>query len=143
MGHLSRTLLILFAVLPLAHADSVAWEPAPTPAPAAASNWNEVVDRYVEANRAQQAILRDSTMDMEIFGKLPQLKKEATVRGVRQIARSGEISYQSLTTLGDTNVKRDVIAKYLNAEQEASTSLVKGDGKLKSIAITPDTPTTA
>jgi hypothetical protein len=136
---LKRAFLILFVILPLAHADNEAWTPDPvtTPLPAA-SNWSEVVDRYVLANRAQQGLLRDSTMDVEILGKLPQLKKEATLRGVRQVAESGQISYETLTALGDTTVKRDVIAKYLTAEQEASVSLVKGDGKLQSIAITPD-----
>lgn len=97
-----------------------------------------ILAKFLEANRLQQEALRESRMEVQIDGRLPKLKREASLRGSRQVAPSGEIIYEAIASSGDSMVRKEVIAKYIAAETEASASLVHGNGKVKSIGINPD-----
>lgn len=97
-----------------------------------------VLEKFLETNRWQQAQLHNSSMDVEIEGRFPKLKREATYRGVRRVGSQGEITYDPINSDGDGMIRKEVIAKYITAETEASASLVRGNGKLQSIAISPE-----
>ncbi len=112
---------------------------ASAPAAAVPVAWTEVVERYVAASQDQQARLRDSTMEVDIEGRLPRLKKVASLQGIRQITTLGRVVYEGITTVGDNMVRRDVIANYVKAETEATGGEPRsGKKKLESIAITPN-----
>jgi hypothetical protein len=124
----------------MARAESAAMVAEPAGPSTAATDvpWAEVLDRYLAANKEQQDLLRDSTMDVEIDASLPRLKKEATWEGIRQISRIGQITFQAIRSMGDKMVSKDVIYRYLTAEKDASNGLVEGNVKLDSIAISPE-----
>jgi hypothetical protein len=127
------------AIAPAAFGDSEASTPEPSVTPTLLSSnppWTELVDRYQTANRKQQDHLRDSTMEVEIHGKLPRYKQEAVQRAIRQVAPTGEVLYEPLSSSGDDRVIKEVIARYMTEEQDASRKLVAGDPKLHSIGIT-------
>jgi outer membrane lipoprotein-sorting protein len=135
---LRKAVLILFAVAPLVHGGSEALSPEPASAPPlpTAATWAQALDSYLAANRQQQDRLLDSTMEVEIQAKLPRMKREALQRAMRHVAPSGEISYEPVSSTGDNMVRKEVVARYMTAEADASKKLILGDAKLKSIGIT-------
>jgi len=99
---------------------------------------DEVIGRYVETTGEQQIQPREITMEVEIDAKLPRLKKEGTLRALRRVTQLGEITYNGIRYIGDNMVKKDVIARYLNAEKEAANGNGNENGKKLSMAITPE-----
>jgi len=93
-------------------------------------NLKEVINRYVAAQQAQQEALRGARMEVEIEAQLPSLEKKGKLRVLRMISRFGKVSFDQVGQfIGDPIVKKDVIGKYLELEQNERE---KG-----SIAITP------
>jgi outer membrane lipoprotein-sorting protein len=140
LSFLRKVLLILFALAPLMHGASEALSPEPLAAPPlpTAATWMEALDSYLAANRTQQDRLRDSTMEVEIQAKLPRMKREAIQRALRHVAPTGEISFEPVSSTGDNMVRKEVIARYMSAEADASRKVAPGDAKLQSIGITRD-----
>ena len=70
-------------------------------------------------------------MSVEMHGSIPKLDREGSMKAVRSVSPTGEISYVSgsMTFDGSDTIKRDVIARYLQAEVEAS--------KQSSLGLTP------
>lgn len=97
-----------------------------------------ILEKFFEVSRWQQELLHDTSMEVEIQGRFPKLKREASLRGVRKIGSQGEITYDSISSEGDSMIRKEVIAKYITAETEASASLARGNGKLQPIGINPD-----
>jgi hypothetical protein len=89
----------------------------------------EMINRYVDATRTQQDVLRGVQMEMDIDAKLPRLEKQGRFRALRKISQFGLITYKALGFSGDSTVKNEVITRYLTAESEARDS--------GSLAITP------
>ncbi len=100
--------------------------------PAAASNVNsaEILDRYVKALQAEREHPQLS-MEVDMDAKLPKLKKEGRLHAFRFITRVGKIFYDSQRFEGDNTIKKEVIARYIQAEKEARGN---EDG---SLSITP------
>ena len=93
-------------------------------------NLKEVINRYVAAQQAQQDALRGARMEVEIDANLPSLEKKGKLRVLRVISKFGKITFDPIGRfIGDPIVKNQVIAKYLELEQDERQ---KG-----SIAITP------
>jgi len=92
--------------------------------------YTEVLDKYMAATRTQQSYLKDVSMEVEMEGTLPSLKKTGKMHALRSVSRLGKITYQTLTFQGDNTIKKDVIARYLQAEAQA--------GESKTLAITPE-----
>jgi hypothetical protein len=93
-------------------------------------NLNNIINRYVAAQQAQQDALRGARMEVEIDAQLPSLEKKGNLRVLRTITRLGKISFDQIGQfIGDPVVKKEVIGKYLELEQDERA---KG-----SIAITP------
>ena len=97
---------------------------------ASPDNLNNVINRYVAAQQAQQEALRGARMEVEIDAQLPSLEKKGNLKVLRMISKFGKISFDQIGQfIGDPIVKKDVIGKYLELEQDERE---KG-----SIAITP------
>lgn len=91
----------------------------------------QILDNYLSAYRSQHDRLRGVQMDIKIDAKLPGLEKQGTLWALRKISRLGQITYNALRFSGDNTVKKDVIARYLQAEKEAQFE------ETGSLAITP------
>ena len=97
---------------------------------ASPDNLNNVINRYLAAQQAQQVALRGARMEVEIDAQLPSLEKKGTLKVLRMISRFGKISFDQIGQfIGDPVVKNQVIGKYLELEQNERQ---KG-----SISITP------
>jgi len=91
-----------------------------SPAPAVPDDANlEIVGRYMDATKTQQAALRGVQMEVDIDAKIPSLEKQGKLRALRKISKVGQITYKALGFSGDTTVKQEVITRYLQAESEA------------------------
>ena len=89
----------------------------------------EIIDRFVQATEAHEDSLRGVSMQVDIQASIVKLKENATLKALRKISKVGQVSYHVLSFQGNSTVKNDVIARYLNAEQQG-----QGDPKL---AISP------
>jgi hypothetical protein len=58
--------------------------------------------------------------DVEIDASLPKLAKQGRLRAIRRTTALGETDYQVLELAGDPTVRRQVISRYLSAEQTAA-----------------------
>jgi hypothetical protein len=93
-------------------------------------NLNNVINRYVAAQQAQQEALRGARMEVEIDAQLPRMEKKGKLRVLRIVPKFGKITFKQIGQfMGDPIVKKEVIAKYLDVEQ--------GEHETGSIAITP------
>jgi hypothetical protein len=88
-----------------------------------------IIAQYQDATRTQQAALRGVQMNVAIDAKLPRLEKQGKLIALRTISTLGKIGYKILGFQGDDTVKQEVIARFIQAEMEATKS--------DDIAITP------
>lgn len=77
----------------------------------------EILNRYFAA-KAHQDGLRGASMDVDIDASVPKLKKQGRLQALRKISELGKITYKQLGFQGDNTVKNEVIARYLEAEQQ-------------------------
>lgn len=68
-------------------------------------------------------------MEVDIDASVPNLKEQGRLHALRKISKVGQITYHQLRFQGDNTVKNQVIARYLQAEQQG-----QGD---QNLAITP------
>ena len=87
---------------------------------------------YWDATRGQEQAFTGASMEVEIEGPLPKLKKSGRLRALRRISSLGRITYEVLGFEGDGTVKNQVIARYLAAEIEAQKD------QAPSLAVTPE-----
>lgn len=87
--------------------------------PPAARPGEMVLDRYLAAAQDQRSKLADLSMEVDMEASLPKLNKTGKLHAWRYVTRLGAITYRALTIQGDNTVKKDVIARYLQAEKEA------------------------
>jgi hypothetical protein len=73
----------------------------------------------LSAVKAQQLHPRTLSMDIDIDAELPKLKKHGRFHALRKITKLGQIIYDRLNFQGDNTVKKEVIARYLQAEKQA------------------------
>lgn len=91
---------------------------------------SSIIDQYVQAAQAQQDILRGGSMEVQIDASVPRLKQHGRLYALRNISKVGKVTYRVLGFQGNNTVKKEVIARYLQAEQQG-----QGDRKL---AVLPD-----
>ncbi len=103
-------------------------EPARGPKPG-----EQVLRQYLANNTAQRACLRNVSMEVNIEAQLPTLKKHGVMHALRRISKLGKITYQVLGFQGDNMIKKDVIARYIEAEVKSS-----GCDQRDSIAVNTD-----
>lgn len=78
-----------------------------------------IVENYCAASRAQEKSLDGASMDVDMDGSFPQLKKHGRLHALRRISPLGLIKYEMLRFEGDKTVITQVINRYLKAEAEA------------------------
>jgi hypothetical protein len=94
-----------------------------------ASSSDAIITQYLRATQNHTAQLADGSVEIDISASVPRWKKQGRLRVLRQISRVGQITYHVLGFQGDNTIKNQVIARYLQAEQQ-------GQGK-QDLAITP------
>jgi hypothetical protein len=116
--HLIR-FFIFVALLPV----SVCLCAAPPPAERADTGdpvGDEVFERYLLATQESRAEMRGVTMRMTIDASLPSMEKHGVMTVERIVSPTGTITFEDAIFEGDDTIKKDVIARYLQAEAEAS-----------------------
>ena len=93
---------------------------------------DEIVRNYCAASRDQATEFKGASMEVEIHGTLPKLKKSGALRALRRISSLGRITYQVLGFEGDRTVQKEVIARYIEAEIDAQKE------STAALAVTPD-----
>jgi hypothetical protein len=114
----------LVRVLLLSSLIAVGVASAATPVPG-----DVIVENYCAASIRQEQATRGASMEVEISGSIPKLKKQGRLRALRHITAVGRITYEALGFQGDDTVKKNVIAKYMQAEVQSQQN--------PSIAVTP------
>jgi hypothetical protein len=89
----------------------------------------EIINKYLQATQTHEDTLRGVSMEVDINADVPSLKEHGRLHALRKIAKVGQITYHVLGFQGDNTIKNQVIARYLQAEQQG-----QGD---ESLAITP------
>jgi hypothetical protein len=86
---------------------------------------SSIIDQYVQAAQAHQDVLRGGSMEVQIDASVPRLKQHGRLYALRNISKVGKVTYRVLGFQGNNTVKKEVIARYLQAEQQG-----QGDRKL-------------
>jgi hypothetical protein len=76
-----------------------------------------IINKYLEATNQQPAA--PHSMEVEINASVPRLQQHGKLRALRKISKVGLITYRVLGFQGDNTVKKEVIARYLQAEQQS------------------------
>ena len=82
----------------------------------------EIVSRYLVATEAQKGKLVGVQMDVDFDAKIPKLQKQGKLQALRNISQLGKISYIVRSFVGDNAVKKELIARYMEAEAKAAES---------------------
>lgn len=117
---------IILAVAGVASAASTFTADANTESAGASS---AIIGRYLQATEQKGHVLPESSMEVEINASIPKLQQNGRLHALRVISQVGRISYRVLGFQGSNTVKSQVIARYLQAEQQG-----QGDPRL---AVTP------
>ena len=107
------------------------WAGEPASIPASESATAEIVGRYVSALQVQQTHPQAVSMEVDMDAQLPGLKKHGRLHALRFISKVGKVFYNRPRFEGDNTVKKEVIARYLEAEAQAR------DEHAEAMAITP------
>ena len=91
---------------------------------------SEIIGKYLQATHLQGNALPGASMEVDINASVPKLKERGRLHALRVISQVGRISYRVLGFQGSNTVKSQVIARYLQAEQQG-----QGDPRL---AIAPE-----
>jgi hypothetical protein len=91
----------------------------PSSTPPSDSATAEIVDRYVSAIEGQQSHPKAVSMEVDMDAQLPGLKKHGRFHAFRFITKVGKVFYNRPRFEGDNTVKKEIIARYLEAEADA------------------------
>ncbi len=94
---------------------------------AANSQGGIIISRYLVASQADMS--KGRPLEVEIEASVPRLNQHGKLRALRKISEVGKITYRVLGFQGDNSVKKEVIARYLQAEQQGQDD--------KSLTLTP------
>jgi hypothetical protein len=107
----------------------------------------ELFARYQNALLSQKDAVKNVEMEVLMEGKIPRLKKEGKMSALKRVSAVGGVTWKLLGFWGDDTVKKEVMARYMQAEQEAAngnsekSNSEKSDSeksKKEDIGITPD-----
>lgn len=79
----------------------------------------EIISKYLDAEQSRHALVQTASMEVDISASVPELSQQGRLHALRRISNVGRISYRVLGFQGDKTVKNQVIARYLEAEQQA------------------------
>ena len=75
--------------------------------------------KYIAFLRERNPFTESGPISVEIEASLPGLAKQGTLLAVRRMGASERSEYSAIRFDGDSTVKQQVIARYLNAEEQA------------------------
>jgi hypothetical protein len=104
----------------------------PATEPGSVANETAIVQKYTSARNLQEIRLKAASMDIDIQGEIPKLKKQGRFHALRRISPKGLISYDLRHFEGDGTVKNQLIIRYLSAEAQSRKE------QTPSLAVTPD-----
>jgi hypothetical protein len=78
-----------------------------------------IINKYLEATNQQPMVAH--SMEVEINASVPRLQEHGKLRALRKISKVGLITYRVLGFQGDNTVKKEVIGRYLQAEQQSQS----------------------
>jgi len=79
---------------------------------------SQILDKYLEAKGHTQE-LRGASMEVEISANVPKLKENGKLRALKVISRVGQVTYRAAAFQGPNFVKKEIIARYLDAERQS------------------------
>jgi hypothetical protein len=79
---------------------------------------SQILQKYLEAKGHTQE-LRGASMEVEISANVPKLKENGKLRALRMISRVGQVTYRVAAFQGPNFVKKEIIARYLDAERQS------------------------
>jgi hypothetical protein len=92
------------------------------PDPSSSVDSAEILDKYVQAAQNTEGASHGESMEVEINASVPKLKANGTLRALRVMSHVGRITYRVLGFQGSNAVKTQVIARYLQAEQQGQSN---------------------
>ncbi len=113
---LKRRILPLLAALLLAVSLSAATDA--NTAEQSGGTSDAILTKYLEATQTHDESLRGASMEVDIDASVPNLKEQGRLHALRKISKVGQITYHVLGFQGDSTIKNQVIARYLQAEQQ-------------------------
>ncbi len=90
----------------------------PNPQTDLAGQSGEIIGRYLQATSLGSDTIRSASMQVDINASVPKLRENGRLRALRFVSRVGRISYKVLGFQGSNTVKSQIIARYLEAEQQ-------------------------
>jgi hypothetical protein len=87
--------------------------------------------KYLASLQERNPFTEAGPVDIEIEASLPGLEKQGSMRAIRETGASERSEYSAITFEGDPAVKRQVIARYLAAQEQAEAL------PYSSVAVTP------
>jgi len=75
-----------------------------------------IITRFLQATQSNSS--QADAMEVDIDANVPKLNQHGRLRALRMISAVGKITYRVLGFQGDNSVKSQVIARYLQAEQQ-------------------------
>ena len=105
---LITSLVLLFGLAPIAAADEEE---------ISSQEQAEIINKFLLA-KGHDNELRGVSMEVEINAEVPSLKESGTLRALRKISRVGQVTYRQIAFQGANFVKKEIIARYLQAEQQ-------------------------
>jgi hypothetical protein len=81
---------------------------------------SEILKKYLDAKGHTQD-LRGASMEVEISANVPKLKENGKLHALRVISRVGQVTYRVAAFQGPNFVKKEIIARYLQAEQQSQS----------------------
>lgn len=118
------TLALVLGVSPLVSAGTAAFDPGSNN-----DDHKEIIDRYLSVTRSNK--VSGIQMDAEVDASLPKLKKNGRLEALRKISILGKITWDHLHFSGDNTIKKEVIARFIQTEQDQADNSAKR-------AITPE-----
>lgn len=94
----------------------------------------ELFARYQTALLGQKDAMKSVDVEVLMEGSIPKLKKAGKMSALKRVSSVGRVTWKLLGFWGDDTVKKEVMARYMHAEQEAAL----GTNKNGDISITPD-----
>lgn len=79
----------------------------------------QALTRYLQTSR--RSLVRGVTMMAHFAGRLPKMKKSATLDARRRVSPEGTIVYEPTERQGDSTVQKELIVRFINGEMENST----------------------
>ena len=78
-----------------------------------------VLKRYLDRVESHQSILRPGSVEVDIEASLPKLRKSGRMHALKYVSGPGRVTYQVLSFTGDNMIKKEVISRYLTAENKS------------------------